>query len=179
MIEPAARMVVGIVVERQAVDHAWVDHRWTSVAVLPGNPVAAPWTVIGQGEGFTRYLAGTAWLDLFRLETETYKYNLESAVPAVYVILRKVDEAPGVTLLAATVCPGEAHAHADTGEDLVEALPMPQPINEWLSAFVTEHHVERVQYKRKRDRADPEALGQRGLRAQGAGATRPWENADE
>jgi len=172
MTEPAARMPVGVVVERQAVDHPWIDHRWKPVAVLPGDPVARPWTVIGESEGVTRYHAGTAWLGLFRLETETYKYNLESAQPAVYVILRRVDEPPGIVLLAATVCPGEAHAHADTGDDLVEALPMPEPVASWLAEFVAAHHVEREHYKRKRDRADPEALARHGPGARRRGAMR-------
>ena len=38
---------------------------------------------------------------------------------------------------------------------------MPGPIQETVAAFVTEHHVERPVFKRRRDRADPEALGRR------------------
>ena len=44
---------------------------------------------------------------------------------------------------------------------------MPQPIAEMVAAFVAEHHVERQFFKRKRDRADPEALG--AARAGGSG----------
>ena len=36
---------------------------------------------------------------------------------------------------------------------------MPDPIREAVAAFVAEHHVEQVFFKRKRDRADPEAIG--------------------
>ncbi len=38
---------------------------------------------------------------------------------------------------------------------------MPAAIQEWLAAFVEAHHVERPFVKRKRDRADPEALAKR------------------
>jgi hypothetical protein len=40
---------------------------------------------------------------------------------------------------------------------------MPDAIAERLEAFVAEHHVERPFYKRKRNRADPEALGKRAV----------------
>ena len=49
----------------------------------------------------------------------------------------------------------------ETGHDLVETVPMPDEIADAVAQFVTEHHVERIFYKRKRDRADPESLGQR------------------
>ena len=45
---------------------------------------------------------------------------------------------------------------------------MPPPIQELLTAFVAEHHVERPFFKRKRDRANPEAMARRS-RAAGDG----------
>ncbi len=41
---------------------------------------------------------------------------------------------------------------------------MPEPVRDALAAFVAEHHVERAFEKRKRDRADPEALARHGPR---------------
>jgi hypothetical protein len=38
---------------------------------------------------------------------------------------------------------------------------MPDAVRDMVAAFVTEHHVEEVFVKRKRDRADPESLGRR------------------
>jgi hypothetical protein len=38
---------------------------------------------------------------------------------------------------------------------------MPVTIREQLAGFIAEHHVERVFVKRKRDRANVEALGRR------------------
>jgi len=152
------RMKVGVVVEHRRIDHPWQSHRWQTVAVLPGEPAAADWTVLGRGDGWVRYLAGSAELSLFPGECETYVYNLQSPEPAIYVVLRKCDDERGIKLLAATVDPGEAHAHADTGDDLVEALPLPEPVRDWMAAFAATHYVERTKWKRKRDRVDPEAM---------------------
>lgn len=161
------RMTVGVVVERRAIRSKWQDHSWHVVDVLPGAPEAAPWTMLGETGDATRWLAGTADLVLFKGETSNYKYNLEAPEPAVYVVLRRADAPPGMTLLIATVDPGEAHAHADTGDDLVEAVPMPGPVRAWVEAFVATHHVEKGRYKRERDRADPESMGHRGRAARG------------
>jgi hypothetical protein len=38
---------------------------------------------------------------------------------------------------------------------------MPDDVAETLAQFVSEHHVERVFFKRKRQKVDPEALGRR------------------
>ena len=150
------RREVGVVVEWQAVDHPWADHRWRVTELLPGPAAAAPWTLLDETPGLRRYFAGNAALEIFPLETDTLKGNLESARPAVYVFLRASDAAPGIALLGATVCAGEAEAHADTGGDLVEAVPMPPGITEWVADFVARHHVERPVYRRKRDRAGVE-----------------------
>jgi hypothetical protein len=40
-------------------------------------------------------------------------------------------------------------------------VPMPKEIQQAVADFVAEHHVEQAFSKRKRDRADPEALGRR------------------
>ncbi len=49
----------------------------------------------------------------------------------------------------------------EAGSDLVETVPMPNAIRRMVAAFVAEHHVEQPFVKRKRDRADPEALARR------------------
>jgi hypothetical protein len=145
------RCLIGIVAERQAVANAWVDHRWRVTAILPGAPAVPAWTCLEQGEGWRRYYAGSAELLLFPRETETLKYNIEGEAPAVYVFLRATAAPPGMALVGATVCVGEAHAHVDAGGDLVEAVPMPPAIRMWIGDFVAEHHTERPTWKRQRD----------------------------
>lgn len=165
----AERREVGVIVERQAVDNPWADHRWRVTALLPGPAAAVPWTVLDEAPGVRRYFAGNAELALFPLETDTLKSNLEGPRPAVYVFLRASDAAPGIALLGATVCAGEAEAHADTGADLVEAVPMPPGVTAWVADFVARHHVERPVYRRKRDRAGGERGTNAGRRADDEG----------
>jgi hypothetical protein len=149
----AERRMIGVVAEWQAVDHPWIDHRWVASAVLDGVPDVPPWTCLEKDARRRRYYAGAAELVLFPRETDTLKHNLEAASPAVYVFLRSTAAAPGMALIGATVCVGEAHAHADTGSDLVEAVPMPPAIAEWVGNFVDRHHVERTAYRRRREAA--------------------------
>ncbi len=148
----AERREVGVVVEWEALDNPWVDHRWRVAEVLPGPAGVAAWTVLDEDARQRRYFAGNAELLLFPLETEALKANVEGPAPSVYVFLRSAETAPGMALLGATVDVGEAGAHADTGRDLVESVPMPAPILAWVAEFVARHHVERAQFKRKRDR---------------------------
>ena len=146
------RREVGVIAEWQALDNPWQDHRWRVLEVLPGAAAASPWTVLEATPTRRRYFAGNAELFLYPLETETLKHNLDGPNPAVYVFLRHTSAPPGLDLLGATVCTGEAHAHVDTGSDLVEAVPMPKEIAAWVADFVDRHHVERAAYKRRRER---------------------------
>lgn len=156
------RFAVGVIVERRPAASRWQRHVWRVVEVLPGRPATPPWTVLEESDGTTRLYAGTTDLVVYAGETEALVHNLGAAVPAVWVVLRAQDAAPGWQLHLATVDAGEAHAHADTGDDLVEMVPMPMAVRNWLAPFVARHHVDRPHFKRRRDRADPEALAKGG-----------------
>jgi hypothetical protein len=150
MADPQRRRI-GVIAERQDVDNPWIDHRWRVTGLLPGAPAVPDWTCLAHSASVRRYYAGSAELLLFPRETDTLKYNIEGVAPAVYVFLRAAPGDPGMALAGATVCVGEAHAHADTGSDLVEPVPMPADIHDWVAAFVAAHHVERDVWKRKRE----------------------------
>jgi hypothetical protein len=152
------RFPVGVVVERRPATSRWQRHVWRVTEVLPGRPATPPWTVLHEADGTTRFYAGTTDLVVYSNETEALVHNLQAEMPAVWVVLRTSEAAPGYRLLMATVDAGEAQAHADTGDDLVELVAMPDAVRAWLAPFVARHHVERPKYKRKREAADPEAL---------------------
>jgi len=152
---------VGVVVERRRLQSRWADHAWAPVAVLPGAPAAAPWTVLGEMPDMTRFYAGPFELGFFSSDTATYRDNLASGRPSIWVSLQVTDGAPGVAVQAVTADPAEGEALTESGASIVEALPMPPEIAARLAAFVEAHHVERQFFKRKRDRADPEALANR------------------
>jgi len=158
---PLARIAVGVVVERRVAKSPWIEHVWRPVGVLAGVPEAAPWTSLpGASEADTFY-AGATEVELYRSETTNYHDNLATGQPLLWVVLRPTAGDPPFSLVTVTADPAEGEAFTETATDLVEAVPMPEAIAETVAAFVAEHHVERTFEKRKRDRADPEALSRR------------------
>lgn len=156
------KIAVGIVVERRRAQSPWIDFTWKPVAALAGLPDAAPWTTLSQdGDGATFY-AGAAEIELYRTETANYRDNLGSGAPMLWVALRPTGVEPPYDIVAVTADPAEGESLTESGNDLVDVVPMPEPVRAVVEAFVAEHHVERPFYKRKRDRADPEALARRG-----------------
>ena len=161
-VAPAvARMSIGVVVERRRAASAWIDYIWQPVAVLPGRPEAEPWTVLAADGDAATFYAGAADLALYRTETGQYRDNLGSGAPALWVMLRPTGVEPPFEIFAVTADPSEGEAWTESGSDLVDVVPMPDALRATVDAFVTEHHVERPFYKRKRDRADPDAFARR------------------
>jgi hypothetical protein len=149
------------VVERRKADSPWIDFTWRAVTVLPGAPAAAPWTQLAADGEAASFYAGAADVALYRSETGHYRDNLATAVPSLWVALRPTGVEPPYDLIAVTADPAEGEAYTQNGDHLVDAVPMPEPVRVVIEAFVVEHHVERPFIKRKRDRADPEALARR------------------
>jgi Protein of unknown function (DUF3305) len=159
---PQQRIPVGVVVERRKAVSQWIDFTWRPVSVLAGQPDTAAWTVLSEkGEGALFY-AGAVDIELHRTETGNYRDNLTSAKPSLWVVLRPTNVEPPYEVFAVTADPAEGEAFTEAGNDLVEAVAMPDLIRDALDAFIAEHHVERQFFKRQRDRADPEALARRG-----------------
>lgn len=160
---PLKSIPVGVVVQRTKAESRWIDYVWRPVCVLPGIPEAAPWTrLTDEGDVATFYI-GAAEIELYASDTTQYRDNLFAKSPALWVTLRPTGSEPPYQLLAVTADIAEGEAMTETGNDIVEPVPMPDEIADALAQFITEHHVERIFYKRKRDRANPEALGQRPI----------------
>jgi len=159
--KPLATIPVGVVVERSKSMNQWSDFYWRAVGVLPGQPDTAPWTKLSDDGERASFYAGTAEIELYRTETTYYRNNLESGSPALWVALRAADSDPPFTIAAVTADPAEGESLTETATDLIEQVPMPESIQLTLAAFITEHYVEQPFVKRKRDRADPEALARR------------------
>jgi hypothetical protein len=161
------RFEIGVIAAKRKLKSAWASHAWLPHSVLPAAPATAPWTrLAAEGEDEIFY-AGAAELRLYPSETSHYRDNLGSGRPSLWVALREVagDEHEVSTV---TADPYEGEALAGAIGQIIEAVPMPAEIQAQVAAFVEAHHVERPFIKRKRDRADPEALARRG-RAGGPG----------
>jgi Protein of unknown function (DUF3305) len=162
------RVQVGVLIARRELKGRWADHAWSPYAVLPAAPAAAPGTRLGGGDGEDIFYAGAYDVSLHSAETAHYRDNLASGHPALWVVLQPVagDE---YEIAIVTADPYEGEALAQGNGEIVEALPMPAEVQEKIAAFIEAFHVERPFVKRKRDRADPEALakGTPGLKRRG------------
>jgi Protein of unknown function (DUF3305) len=159
---PLATISVGVLVERSKSASPWADFHWRPAGVLTGIPDAPAWTKLSDDGERTMFYAGAAQVELYRTETANYRDNLRLETPLVWIILRPVEGDPPYDLASVTADPAEGEAMTETGTNLVEAVVMPKPMQETIAAFIAEHHVEQVFVKRKRDRANPEALARRG-----------------
>lgn len=149
---------MGVVLERRDSNNRWIDHEWLPVAVVPGAPPLDPagaWRRLADGEGWVQYHAGTLRLDLFRTDTEAYKTGLSNDPPQVYVVLREAESGEHeVVPFAVTASPYEAQDYLDSGEEIVEGVPMPDAVIAWVAAFVEAHHVDEPFRKRRLRRRD-------------------------
>lgn len=159
---PQATISVGVVVERTKAASQWVDYLWRPTGVLTGIPDAPAWSKLSDDGEHTSFYAGATGIELHRTETANYRANLESGEPLLWVSLQPTGGEPAYELFMVTADPAEGEALTEAGSDLVETVPMPPAIQEALAQFIAEHHVERQFSKRRRDRANPEALARRG-----------------
>lgn len=159
---PLGTIPVGVLVERSKSASPWADFHWRPSGVLTGVPDTPHWTKLSDDGDRATFYAGATNIELYRTETANYRDNLRLETPLLWIILRPVEGDLPYELALVTADPAEGEAMTETGVNLVESVAMPKPIQEAIAAFVAEHHVEQVFVKRKRDRANPEALARRG-----------------
>jgi Protein of unknown function (DUF3305) len=146
---------VGVVVAREKIDDPWQEYRWRPVSVFLNAPEVGEWRELRRGDEFVQYHAATLPLELHRKETGAYRTNLASGEPAIYVVLR---EDPGaasnwqVTVHVITASPFEAQAYGESGLEIIERVPMPEPLIDLLEDFIAVHHVDEPFVKRQRQK---------------------------
>jgi hypothetical protein len=161
MSAPLGSIPVGVVVERTKSASQWSDYLWRPAAVLVGVPDTPAWTVLEGDDERTLFYVGASEIELYRTETPYYRDNLATRAPLLWVMLSPTEGEPPYKLVTVTADPAEGEALTLAGDNLVDTVPMPATIADTLAAFIAEHHVEREFVKRKRDRANPEALARR------------------
>lgn len=166
-MERSVRIQLGVVVERRRSRSPWQEWIWRPVSVIAGAPALGSagaletagetageteWRELVRGDDWTQYHAANLPLELHRAETEAYRINLGQKPPRVFVVLRPTTE-PGphpYRPLLITASPEEAEGYLESGDEIVEGVPMPDAVIAWLRAFVERHHVEQPFVKRKR-----------------------------
>jgi hypothetical protein len=148
-----------VVVSRKPVTR-WATRGFVPSAVLSDIPETEPGTRLGPAGDIETYYAGSLSLTLHSGETAHYRNNL-TAMPSLWIAMKPGGPTDLVTL---TADPYEGEGLAGDVGLIVAAVPMPAAIREWIGEFVARHHVEETFHKRKRRRADPEALTRGGKR---------------
>jgi hypothetical protein len=156
------RIPLGIVVERCKARSQWVDYVWRPVMALVGSPATEPWTVLKEEGDTTTFYAGSAEIELFPANAGYYRDNLASGGPLLWVALCVSNEQQPYELFKITADPYEGEALTAAGADLIETVPMPEPVAAEIARFVARYYVDRPFVKRERKRANPEALS-RGI----------------
>lgn len=163
---PDDRFEVGIIVARRRLKGPWASHAWMPVAALPAAPQAAPWTQLSETEDEATFYAGAHEVTLHIAETGHYRDNLVSGRPSLWVTLHATSD-DTYEVASVTADPYEGESMAEGIGEIVEAVPMPPEVQAKLLRFFEAFHIERKFEKRKRDRADPEALAHRGRGGRG------------
>jgi len=145
-------MPLGIVVRRAPGATRWAKWAWKVVSVLPGA-AGADWKPLREDGDVVEYHAATRPLELHGAECEAYMAGLADKTPAVYVVMRRSDDAQRpFDVLLVTASPYEAQDYCDNGEDIVEKVAMPDGIIGWVRDFTDRFFEEEVFIKRRRDK---------------------------
>jgi len=144
---------VGAVVRRSPGVTRWAKNIWKPVAVIPGAPEAFWKEMVREGEVID-YHAGTVTMELFRADVEGYLVSLNMATPSVWIIMDRdvTGQSPsGWAVSTVTASAHEALDALDSGESIVEAVPIPESLAAWIKEFIDMHYIEEPFKKRRRD----------------------------
>lgn len=144
---------VGAVVRRSPGVTRWVKEIWKPVAVIPGAPDAFWKELVREGD-VVDYHAGTVTMELFRADVEGYLVSLNMAVPSIWIIMDRdvTSQSPsGWVVSTITASAHEALDALDSGESIVEAVPIPESMAAWIKEFIDMHYIEEPFKKRRRD----------------------------
>lgn len=165
-------MPIGVVICKAPGVTRWAKWSWTAVAVLPGAG-PANWAELRREGDAVEYHAATLPLTLWATDAEAYIMNLADKVPSIYLVLRETDAADTPYEVAlVTASPYEGQDYADTGEDIVEKIPMTEGLVAWVRDFAFAHHEHEEFIKRRRDKKRVD------LREEGIGDARIRQAAD-
>ena len=160
-------MQVGVVLERRRIGNPWQEYAWRPVAVIPGAPeVTRPRLLMREGP-IELYHAATLPIELFRSETEGYRYNLSQEQPRVYVVLRFSESDGEPRPFLVTMCPYEAQDYSESGSDIVDGVLAPDAVLAWVAEYVARYHVDVPFKKRVRQPFDLRGGGRGGAQNHG------------
>jgi hypothetical protein len=142
---------LGVVLRRSRGVTRWQPWAWSASAVLPGA-AEAHWHELRSENGATEYHAATLSLELHGADAEAYLHGLTALEPSIYIVMREGGADAPLDILLVTASPYEAQDYCDSGEEIVEKVPMPPALLAFVQDFVDTHYKEEAFKKRKRDK---------------------------
>ena len=153
---PALRFPVAVVVERIPLANRWASEKWQIGAVeRDDSPLRVAVRLSDDATG-TRWRFTGFGIELHASESEGYFLNITAPEPKIFVMWRMLDaDAIAADGLAArpelvTVSFNEAARLMDGGE-MVDAVPLPQDVLEWMQPFVTANYKPEPKRKVRRN----------------------------
>ena len=165
---------MGVVIQRRRGATRWAKWSWKATAVLPGAG-PANWQLLSENDQTAEFHATTVELELHRSEVEGYRVSLTMNSSSIFVVLRQSDDRESeqdYEVHAVTASAYEAQDYLDSGEEIVEPVPMPPGLIAWIRDFADTHFVEEPFVKRKRDKKRVD------LKQDGIGDSRVRQEAD-
>lgn len=154
MRKATVTLPLGIVIRRTPSVSRWAKWSWKAVAVLPGAG-PANWVPMRKEGEAVEFHAATVPLELWHTDTEAYLTSLSARTPSIGVVMRQNDDPASdhpLDILLATASAYEMQDYTDSGEELVELVPMPEGLVAYIRDFVNQYHEQEEFVKRRRDK---------------------------
>lgn len=145
---------MGVVLRRQPGVTRWAKWAWMATAVIP-NAGPGGFRVLREDGDVTEFHAATVPLELHRSEVESYRISLMMKPPSLFVVLNKginTHNEHGIDVHLVTASADEGQNFQDSGEVIVETVPMPEGLVATIRDFCDAHYEEVPFIKRKRDK---------------------------
>jgi hypothetical protein len=145
---------MGVVLQRRPGVTRWAKWAWKTIAVLPGAG-RADWAVLRDVDGITEYHVGTYPMELHHTDIDSYRISLMMKTPSVFVVLKQGLDAKndhGIDVHLVTASADLAQEYLDSGEQIVDPVPMPPGLIGTIRDFADAHYRETEFKKRKRDK---------------------------
>jgi hypothetical protein len=135
----AISIPTGVIVARERATNPWQSYLWRPVRVVMNGLEGREWREVERGRDYVHYYAATLPLILDDREKVGYRINLVNGVPSVYVVFKDNSAEKGavpVSVTHLTVSPFEIQNVGGQASDMVERVPMPEPLVQFLCSFV-------------------------------------------
>src|SRR5512133_2524237 len=144
---------VAVIMRRERIDNKWQPWRWALEDVVPQESTfgTQPCLLV-KGDDEVRWLHPGFTVELFRDDAEGYYLNVTTPAPCWFVLWRMdEEESAGEEPIARPAMVSLSYHDAGRwldAQEMVEQVPAPPHVIEWMRAFAEEHYV--VEPKKRR-----------------------------